>query len=109
MRNVNIYVDVDLTIVDSQGGLLPNAVEGLLTLREAGCRLFLWSGAGAEYCRQVAERYEIASLFEAFLPKPDIYIDHMPSTFMNSILCNVHDHDCWQSLADEIVARRVAK
>jgi hypothetical protein len=46
----------------------------LLTLREAGCRLFLWSTGGAEYCRQVAERYEMTPLFEAFLPKPDLFI-----------------------------------
>jgi hypothetical protein len=59
MKNVSIYVDVDLTVVDHMGQLLPQAVEGLLTLREAGCRLFLWSTCGADYCRQIAERYEM--------------------------------------------------
>ena len=108
MKNVNIFVDVDLTVVDEQGRLLPNAVEGLLTLREAGCRLFLWSTGGADYCRQIAERYEMAPLFDAFLPKPDLYVDDMPSTFFNSLVLNVCDHPDWQALADEIVKNHVA-
>ena len=108
MKNVNIFVDVDLTVVDEQGRLLPNAVEGLLTLREAGCRLFLWSTGGAEYCRRIAERYEIAPLFDAFLPKPDLYVDDMPSTFSNSLVLNVADHADWQALADQIVKEHVA-
>ena len=108
MKSVNIFVDVDLTLVDEQGRLLPNAVEGLLTLREAGCRLFLWSTGGAEYCRSIAERYEMAPLFDAFLPKPDVYIDDMPSTFLNSFVLDLRDHDDWQALADRVVHEYVA-
>lgn len=62
MSNVVIYVDVDLTLVDELQRLKPNAWEGLLTLREAGCRLILWSTNGGDYCRQIAERHEIAAL-----------------------------------------------
>lgn len=101
MKNVNIFVDVDLTLVNEHQRLLPNAVEGLLTLREAGCRLFLWSTGGADYCRRIAERYEMATLFDAFLPKPDLYIDDMPSTIFKSPLFDVRDSG-WQSLADHI-------
>ena len=107
MRNVNIFVDVDLTVIDELGRLLPNAIEGLLTLREAGCKLFLWSTCGAEYCREVAERYEITPLFEAFLPKPDIYIDDMPSTVLKPLLFDVRDEGDWQILADRIVRQHV--
>ena len=108
MKNVAVYVDVDLTLVDEHQRLKPNAWEGLLTLREAGCRLFLWSTNGADYCRQIAERHELAPLFEAFLPKPDVYVDDMPSTFLNGLLFDVAEHTGdWQALADRIVRDHV--
>ena len=108
MKNVAIYVDVDLTLVDEHQRLKPSAWEGLLTLREAGCRLFLWSTNGADYCRQIAERHELAPLFDAFLPKPDIYVDDMPATFLNGLLFDVAAHaGDWQALADRIVRDHV--
>ena len=55
MKNANVFIDVDLTLVDANGSLLDGAKEGLLALRAAGCHLFLWSSVGAEYCRKVAE------------------------------------------------------
>ena len=108
MKNVAIYVDVDLTLVDEHQRLKPNAWEGLLTLREAGCRLFLWSTNGADYCRRIAERHEVARLFDAFLPKPDVYVDDMPATFLNGLLFDVAEQaDDWQALADRIVRDHV--
>jgi hypothetical protein len=56
----------------------------------------------------VADRYELTPLFDAFLPKPDLYIDDMPSTIFNSPLLNRHDHPTWQSLADHIAKTWVA-
>ena len=107
MKNVHIYVDVDLTLVDEMGRLLPKAVEGLLTLREAGCRLVLWSNAGVDYCRGIAERHEIAELFDAFLQKPDICIDDMPSTVLKILHYDVNEQKSWQDLADHIVTKHV--
>jgi hypothetical protein len=107
MRNVNVYVDVDLTLVDHMGVLLPGAVEAMKALHEAGCHLFLWSTGGRDYCRQVAERAEISELFEAFLPKPDIYVDDMPSTIFNGLLFDVNEHGPWQALAEQICREHV--
>lgn len=108
MANVVIYVDVDLTLVDELQRLKPNAWAGLLTLAEAGCRLYLWSTNGADYCREIAERHEIAPLFQGFLPKPDVYIDDMPSTFLNSLLFDIAaEGGDWQALADRIVREHV--
>src|SRR4051812_44700749 len=78
MLNVNVFVDVDLTLVDERGGILPGAADSLRRLKQRGCHLFLWSTGGGEYARVVAERYQLAELFEGFLPKPDIIIDDMP-------------------------------
>lgn len=109
MSNVAVFVDVDLTLVDEHQRLKPNAVEGLLTLAEAGCRLYLWPTGGANYCRAIAERYEVAPLFEAFLPKPDVFIDDMPGSFANGLVFDVGDHGGgdWQALADRIVRDHV--
>jgi hypothetical protein len=41
MRNVNVFVDVDLTLVDHLCVLKPGAVEAMQTLFDGGCHLFL--------------------------------------------------------------------
>lgn len=107
MRNVNVFVDVDLTLVDHLCVLKPGAVEAMQTLHDGGCHLFLWSTGGAQYFRDVATRAGIEHLFEAFLPKPDIYIDDMPSTIFNGLLFDVNEGDDWIALAQNIVSRHV--
>src|SRR5687767_14225104 len=98
MKNANIFVDVDMTLVDANGRILPGAVDGLLALRAAGCHLFLWSSCGAEYCRKVAEANRIVELFEGFSAKPDIVIDDMPGTCVAPFVYDVREEG-WQALA----------
>ena len=50
---------------------------------------------------------EMADLFEAFLPKPDIYIDDMPATIFNGLLFDVQKEDDWLSLANKIIRQHV--
>src|SRR5207245_9208352 len=80
MKNANVFVDVDLTLVDANGRLLDGAREALKRLSDEGCHLFLWSSCGAEYCRKIAGIHGLTELFEGFMAKPDILIDDMPST-----------------------------
>jgi hypothetical protein len=107
MKNVNVFVDVDLTLVDEIGRLLPGAAEGLRRLHGRGCRLFLWSTGGGDYCREVATAYGLADLFEAFLPKPDLIIDDTPGMCLSPIVCNVHEEESWPAMAERIVGRYV--
>jgi hypothetical protein len=108
MKNANVFVDVDLTLVDANGRILLGAVEGLRRLKEAGCHLFLflWSSCGAEYCRKVAEANGIAGLFEGFSAKPDIVIDDMPGTCVAPFVYDARE-DGWEALAKRIVERHV--
>ena len=80
MKNANVFVDVDLTLVDANLKLLEGAKEGLQRLHDRGCHLFLWSTAGADYCRKIANLHKLEHLFEGFTAKPDIIIDDMPAT-----------------------------
>jgi hypothetical protein len=41
MKNANVFVDVDLTLVDANGKLLDGARQGLERLKAEGCHLFL--------------------------------------------------------------------
>jgi len=41
MKNANVFVDVDLTLVDANGKLLSGAREALQRLHDEGCHLFL--------------------------------------------------------------------
>jgi len=107
MKNANIFVDVDLTLVDANGKLLPGAMEALAKLQEKGCHLFLWSTNGAEYARKTAERHGLAARFEGFAAKPDIIIDDMPGTALNSFDFDVNKESSWPALADQIVSKHI--
>jgi hypothetical protein len=107
MKNANIFIDVDLTLVDANGKLLDGAKEALQRLRDAGCHLFLWSTCGMEYCRKVAVLHGLAELFEGFSAKPDIVIDDMPSTCMSPFVYNVQQEKSWHVLVEHIIKKHI--
>src|SRR6185312_13055490 len=102
MKNANVFVDVDLTLIDAHGRMLPGAPEALAKLRDKGCHLFLWSTNGAEYARNIASLYHLTDLFEGFVAKPDIIIDDMPGTVLNPFVFDVNAEDSWPALAEKI-------
>jgi hypothetical protein len=107
MKNANVFVDVDLTLVDANGKLLEGAREGLVALKEKGCHLFLWSTCGVEYCHKIAALHGLTQLFEGFSAKPDIVIDDMPSTCVAPFIYNVQQEPSWPSLVQKIIAKHV--
>jgi phosphoglycolate phosphatase-like HAD superfamily hydrolase len=107
VKNANIFVDVDLTLVDSNGRLLDGAGDALRKLQASGSHLFLWSSMGADYARKVAGLYGLTDLFEGFSAKPDIVIDDMPSTARAAFEYNVHEESSWPALADKILSKHI--
>jgi hypothetical protein len=107
MKNANIFVDVDLTLVDANGKLLDGAREALVKLKEQGCHLFLWSTCGAEYCRKIAALHGLTELFEGFTAKPDILIDDMPNTCVTSLIYNVREEKSWPAMAERIIKKHL--
>ncbi len=107
MKNANIFVDVDLTLVDASGKVFPGATEALTKLQARGCHLFLWSTNGGDYARKTAERLGLASKFEGFAAKPDIIIDDMPGTVLNPFTFDVNQESSWSTLADKIIHRHI--
>jgi phosphoglycolate phosphatase-like HAD superfamily hydrolase len=107
MKNANIFVDVDMTLVDANKKLLPGAPEALTKLRDKGCHLFLWSTNGADYARKVAGLYNLTDMFEGFAAKPDIIIDDMPGTVLNPFVFDVNQEVSWPALADRIIQKHV--
>lgn len=107
MKNANVFIDVDHTLVDASRQLLPGAREGLLRLRQAGYHLFLWSSCGAEYCRQMAALHKLTELFEGFVAKPDIIVDDMPATCVPPFAYNVQTEVSWEKMTDRILAKHI--
>jgi hypothetical protein len=107
MKNVNVFIDVDLTLIDANGKLYDGVREGLQRLKDEGCHLFLWSTVGLEYARTVAARHQLTDLFEGFAAKPDIIIDDMPSTAVAPFTFNVHEEDSWPSMAERIIEKHL--
>ncbi len=107
MKNPNVFVDVDLTLVDAQGRLFDGARDALLRLRDSGCHLFLWSSVGGDYARKVAALHGLADVFEGYASKPDIIIDDMPSTAQAPFAYSVQEETSWQCLAERILEKHI--
>ena len=107
MKNANIFVDVDLTLIDANGCMLPGATEALGKLKDKGCHLFLWSTNGTEYAEKVAARHGLKGFFEGFAAKPDIIIDDMPGTALQPFVFDVNAESSWPALADKIIRKHV--
>ena len=107
MENANMFVDVDLTLVDASQKLLPGATEALAKLRNKGCHLFPWSTNGADYSRKIASLYHLTEMFEGFSVKPDIIIDDMPGTVLNPFVFDVNAEESWSVLADRIIRKHI--
>jgi hypothetical protein len=107
MKNANIFIDVDLTLVDANRNLLAGAPEALAKLKGKGCHLFLWSTNGAEYARKIAGLYGLTEMFEGFSAKPDIIIDDMPGTVLNPFVFDVNGEPSWPALAEKIIRKHI--
>jgi phosphoglycolate phosphatase-like HAD superfamily hydrolase len=107
MKNANVFVDVDLRLVDANCKLLEGARDGLQKLTDAGCHLFLWSTCGAEYCRKVARLHGLTDFFEGFSAKPDIVIDDMPATCVSPFVYSVQHEQSWPKMAERIIEKHV--
>ena len=107
MKNANIFVDVDLTLIDANYKLLEGAIEALTKLKDKGCHLFLWSTNGAEYAQKIARLHGLTEMFEGFVAKPDIIIDDMPGTVLNPFVFDVNAEESWPVLADRIIRKHI--
>ncbi len=66
--NLNIFIDVDYTLIAANGSLRPNARELFLRLREAGHRPWVWSGMGIR--REEMIRLGMDGCAAGYLVKP---------------------------------------
>lgn len=107
MKNANVFVDVDLSLVDANRDLLPGATAALAKLKNKGCHLFLWSTNGTDYARKIASLYHLTEMFEGFSAKPDIIIDDMPGTVLNPFVFDVNTEASWPALADRIICKHI--
>jgi phosphoglycolate phosphatase-like HAD superfamily hydrolase len=95
---LNVCIDVDLTLIDEEGELMPGVVEALEALRKFPCELTLWSAAGAEYARSVAARHKVEYLFAGIAGKPDLAIDDDPQSLVLNKLIVKQPASQWNEL-----------
>ena len=68
MTAVDVFVDVDHTIVGSDGSLRPGTHEALARLRADGHRVHLWSGEGPRW--EVVDAHGLEPLLDGVHAKP---------------------------------------
>ena len=69
-----VFIDVDNTLVH-YGVLSQNVVDYIKEARGRGFRFVLWSARGEEYAKSVADRHDVADLFEHIISKPGYIMD----------------------------------
>ena len=74
----HISIDVDQTLLDDEGQLIPGVRENLASLKKRGLVLQLWSKGGSEYALETAEKWKLKEFFTSYAAKPDIAIDDLP-------------------------------
>ena len=72
---MNIFFDVDHTIIDSDNRLRPGVRELLKRLQADGHALYLWSGIGVR--REIVEAYGLESLISGCYEKPLYHYEAM--------------------------------
>lgn len=107
MKNANVFIDVDLTLIDAQGKIRNGVRPALELLKSKGCHLYVWSTCGQEYCQKIARLYQLEDLFEGYAAKPDIIIDDMPSTVLNPFHFDVQNEESWIKMAENIVDKHI--
>ena len=65
---MNVFFDVDLTLIDGDGELRPGVVECFTELRRAGHRIFVWSGLGTRW--EVVRQHRLEAWVEDCFIKP---------------------------------------
>lgn len=82
---MNIFFDVDLTLISPFLELRPHARDVLAALKAEGHRLFLWSAGGKAYAEYIAERCRLQEFVEACFSKgeplavvPEFCVDDHP-------------------------------
>ncbi|OQY50849.1 MAG: hypothetical protein DRR08_12540 [Candidatus Parabeggiatoa sp. nov. 2] len=102
LKSINIFVDVDDTLVRSYGTKripITATIEHLKALKKQGAQLYCWSSGGADYAKKSAEEFGIADLFIAFLPKPQVIIDDQNINDWKRFV-QVHPLSCPQKTLD---------
>jgi predicted HAD superfamily phosphohydrolase YqeG len=102
LDTINIFVDVDDTLVRSAGTKripMPAVIQHVRDLYSQGAVLFCWSAGGAEYARSSAEELGIAQCFSAFLPKPNVMIDDQNMTAWPRSF-SIHPSNCGSRTLD---------
>ena len=112
--SLNIYMDVDDTLINCNESVDPRAAETLrqIVLKLRGdypdSDLYLWSGAGGAYAREMAEKHKLAGFFNAFLGKPDVVIDDRPSSIFPRKAVVWQGDAQWQTLFQTIFSAKVS-
>ena len=75
MKNLRIFVDVDLTLIDIHDQLNKALVRRLELLKKNDCFIVCWSAGGLPYIRRILQEHQIEHLFDDIMEKPDFVID----------------------------------
>jgi hypothetical protein len=106
--SLNIFIDMDGTLLNSSEEVDPRAKETLRQIRRKmdaeypDSGLYLWSKAGGNYARSKADEHGLAGFFSGFVGKSDVIIDDNPSSVFPRRIILWKDDAQWPSLTSSI-------
>ena len=81
---MNIFFDVDYTILGMDGSLRPGTVETFQRLVDDGHRIYIWSGMGQRW--EVVRKHKLESLASGVYEKPlNNFVERLPEMGINML------------------------
>ena len=109
MPSRTVYIDIDLTLVDLGGELLPYAAQRIKEMYDTkGYKLIAWSAGGHEYARRIITKHDLLSYFQYILDKPDWIIDDYPEGILeHAKVLTVHNKGFWEKFWETLFKKEV--
>ncbi len=102
------YIDIDLTIVDYMGNLLPHAAQRIREMKEVHhFELVAWSHGGADHAQRVLAECGLAQYFTAILSKPDFVIDDSPDGVFDRARVITANKNVWSTFWEQVFKKEV--
>ena len=102
-----MYIDLDLTLIDIQGRLLPGVLETLPLLAQK-YEMICWSAGGKEYGVEMLSKNRVSCFFSLVLEKPRFIVDDTPESILQRAnIIEIKTKDSWSNLFEKIFKKPV--
>lgn len=103
--DLQVFVDVDVSLLDNDDSLLPMARESLEKLVGQGYQIILCSVHGSDHAKAVAAHHGLTHLASGYAGKAHSMTAHIPCAVLAPFGFNSNDDDSWRITVESIMEK----